>query len=82
MLTYMMQLSSSQKLALVDALLELIRIPGTTQTFVDCSKTPAVETSVTDLLKLVTESVAYQYVRGEPENENAGPAVPKKARQQ
>jgi hypothetical protein len=55
---YTMQLTGSQKMAFVDALLELIRTPGTTQTFVDCSKTPSVETSVTDLLKLVTEAKA------------------------
>jgi hypothetical protein len=55
---YTMQLTSSQKMAFVDALLELIRTPGTIQKFVDCSKSPAVETSVTDLLKLVTEAKA------------------------
>jgi hypothetical protein len=56
MITFTMELTSSQKLALVDALLELIRLPGSTQTFVDCSKTPPVETTVTDLIRLVTDS--------------------------
>jgi hypothetical protein len=56
--TFTMELTGSQKLALVDALLELIRIPDTTQKFVDCSRTPAVETTVTELLELVAEAKA------------------------
>lgn len=58
--TYTIQLTGSQKMAFVDALLELIRTPGTTQTFVDCSHATPVETSVTDLLKLVTEAKATE----------------------
>jgi hypothetical protein len=53
---FTMQLTGSQKMAFVDALLELIRTPGTTQTFIDCSKTPSVETTVTELLRLVTDA--------------------------
>jgi hypothetical protein len=51
-----MELTGSQKIALVDALLELLIQPRATQTFIDCSKSPAVETTVTDLLQLVQGS--------------------------
>lgn len=60
MIVYPIELTGSQKLALVDALLELVRTPGTTQTFVDCSKSPAVETTVTELLRLVTQTKARE----------------------
>jgi hypothetical protein len=50
---YEMRFTGSQKMALVDALLELLLIPHATQLFVDCSKDPPVETNVTELVRLV-----------------------------
>lgn len=58
--TFTVELTGSQKLALVDALLELIRTPGTTHTFIDCSRTPSVETNLTELLRLVTNAKARE----------------------
>jgi hypothetical protein len=53
---YTLRISSSQKLALVDALLALLANPRATQTFIDCSVNPQVETTVTELLRIVTDA--------------------------
>jgi hypothetical protein len=53
---YTLRVTSSQKLALVDALLALLANPRASQTFVDCSVNPAIETNVTELLRIVTEA--------------------------
>jgi hypothetical protein len=53
---YTLRITSSQKLALVDALLVILASPRAPQTFVDCSVNPAVETNVTELLRIVTDA--------------------------
>ena len=53
---YTLRVTSSQKLALVDALLELLTTPNATQLFIDCSVDPPVETNVTELLRIVTDA--------------------------
>jgi hypothetical protein len=53
---YTLRVTSSQKLALVDALLELLTSTSATQRFIDCSVDPPVETNVTELLRIVTDA--------------------------
>jgi hypothetical protein len=82
---YEMRFTSSQKMALVDALLELLLIPHATQLFVDCSKAPPVETNVTELLRLVQDAKAIA-VSTSPEPLTSAPGsrplIDSKARKQ
>ncbi len=53
---FTMELTMSQKMALTDALVEHIRCPNSTEVFVDCSQEPAIETSIGELIRLVTDA--------------------------
>ena len=73
---FFIELTMSQKMALTDALVEHIRCPDSTEVYVNYGETPAVETTIGELIRLVTEAKFFHnggLIRGEPANENAGP---------
>lgn len=49
-------LTPSQKMALTDALVEHIRCSNSTEKFIDCSSDPAIETTIGELISLVTNA--------------------------
>lgn len=53
---FTIELTMSQKMALTDALVEHIRCPNSTEVFVNCSETPPIETSIGELIRLVTDA--------------------------
>jgi hypothetical protein len=53
---FILELTPSQKMALTDALVEHIRCPNSTEQFVDCSSDPAIETTIGELIALVTNA--------------------------
>jgi hypothetical protein len=53
---FTLELTPSQKMALTDALVEHIRCHGSTEVFVNCSESPAVETSIGELIRIVTDA--------------------------
>ena len=53
---FAIELTMSQKMALTDALVEHIRCPGSTEVFVNCSEEPAIETTIGELIRVVTEA--------------------------
>jgi hypothetical protein len=61
---FIVELTISQRMAMTDALVEHIRCPNSTERFVDCSEDPAVETTISDLLRLLTDA---KYIPAEAE---------------
>jgi hypothetical protein len=53
---FTIELTMSQKMALTDALVEHIRCPNSTEVFVNCSEQPPIETSIGELIRLVTDA--------------------------
>jgi hypothetical protein len=53
---WIVALTNSQKMALIDVLCEQMRSTSATEVFIDCSEHPAIETTIGDLLRLVTEA--------------------------
>jgi hypothetical protein len=53
---FVLELTPSQKMALTDALLEHIGYKGSTEVFVNCSEEPAVETSIGELIRIITDA--------------------------
>jgi len=53
---FLIELTLSQKMALTEALVEHLQCPTSSQVFIDCSSDPAVETRMTDLIRVVTEA--------------------------
>ncbi len=49
------RLTNSQRMAVLDALLEHMRCPHSTQSFINCSTAPPTETTLGDLLLLFSE---------------------------
>jgi hypothetical protein len=53
---FLLELTRSQQMALLDMIMEHLRCAAATGVFVNCSESPAVETTPGDLLTLVTEA--------------------------
>jgi hypothetical protein len=53
---FTLELTLSEKMALTDALVEHIRCPNSTEVFVNCSEAPPVETTIGELIRLVTDA--------------------------
>lgn len=47
---FVLRLTRSQQMALLDVLTEHLQCPGSTEIFIDCSTMPPTETTVSDLL--------------------------------
>lgn len=50
------RLTNSQRMALLDALLEHLRCPDHTECFINCSTAPPTETTLGDILLLFSEN--------------------------
>jgi hypothetical protein len=53
---YILELTQSQKMALTDALIEHVRCPNSTEVFINMSEQPPVETSMGELIRLITDA--------------------------
>lgn len=71
---FMLELTPSQKMAFTDALLEHIRCPGSTEVYINCSEQPAIETTIGELIRLVTEA---SYTPSANEKAEAFSKIPK-----
>ncbi len=50
------RMPNSQRMALIDCLIELMRRIDTPEVFIDCSQSPPVETRPGDLIRLLSEA--------------------------
>ena len=61
---FVVELTMSQKMALTDALVEHIRCPNSTEVFINCSQEPIGETTMGELVRLVTDA---KYIPATPD---------------
>lgn len=54
MTRFILELTNSQRMALTDALLDYLRTPNSIEVFHNCSTDPAEETTLGELIRLIT----------------------------